>query len=125
MKNRSSKGLSEQALQRLEETGYLKSLRAEMKAEVMNTLVKMEENDELPSHLRIKRYTPPSDEYVNCLAYIAEFMKFHGLKHSLECLKAEVNGEIPVIRGNDSQSELASCIAQYNSSGKGPNPILE
>ena len=118
-----SKSLSEQAVQRLEETGYLKKVRAEMKAEVMKCLIEMEKNDELPSHLKIKKFTPPDDDNLDALAYIAEFMKFHGLEHSLTCLQAEVNGKIPEIKGGGSHSELASAILQKDR--KNINPLLD
>ena len=120
----SQKGISEQAVDRLEESGYLMNVRSEMKAEVMKCLVQMEEQGELPPHLRVKRFTPTSDEDANALAYIAEFMKFHGLEHSLECLKAETNGEIMTLRNAGSQSELAQAIANHDAHGNGPNPLL-
>ena len=108
--NKKKKGISERAIDRLEENGYLMSIRAEMKAEVMKCLVEMEDQDEIPPNLRIKRYTPTSDESMTALAYVEEFMKFHGLENSLTCLKAEVNAEIPTIRSGKSQSKLAEAI---------------
>ncbi|EAX90668.1 hypothetical protein TVAG_495050 [Trichomonas vaginalis G3] len=120
----STKGISDQAVDRLEESGYLMNVRSEMKAEIMKCLVEMENQGELPPHLRIKRFTPTTDEDANALAYIAEFMKFHGLEHSLECLKAETNGEILQIRSGSNMSELATAIASHDASGNGPNPLL-
>lgn len=108
--SRAKKGISERAVERLEEKGYLMSIRAEMKAEVMKCLVEMEEQGEIPKHLRINRYTPADDENKQALAYIAEFMRFHGLDSSLTCLQAEVNGEIPTLRGGGNRSELAEAI---------------
>ena len=120
----STKGISEQAVDRLEETGYLMNVRSEMKAEVMKCLVQMEEQGELPPHLRVKRFTPTSDEDANALAYIAEFLRFHKLEHSLECLKAETNGEIMTLKNNENkQSELAQAIANHDRKN-GPNPLL-
>ena len=109
--SRAKKGISERAVERLEEKGYLMTIRAEMKAEVMKCLVEMEEQGEIPRHLRIKRFTPPDDENKQALAYIAEFLRFHGLECSLTCLQAEVNGDIPNLRGGGGQrSELAQAI---------------
>ena len=108
--SRAKKGISERAVERLEEKGYLMSIRAEMKAEVMKCLVEMEEQGEIPRHLRIKRFTPPDDENKQALAYIAEFLRFHGLECSLTCLQAEVNGDIPNLRGGGQKSELAQAI---------------
>ena len=95
--SRTKKGISERAVERLEEKGYLMSIRAEMKAEVMKCLVEMEEQGEIPRHLRIKRYTPPDEENKLAIAYIAEFMRHHSLTSSLQCLQAEVNGDIAQI----------------------------
>lgn len=120
----SAKGISEQAVDRLEETGYLMNVRSEMKAEVMKCLVQMEDQGELPPHLRVKRFAPTTEEDANALAYIAEFMKFHGLDHSLECLKAETKGEIMNLKSGGSQSELAQAIATHDAHGNGPNPLL-
>lgn len=119
------KGISERAVDRLEEKGYLMSIRAEMKAEVMKCLVEMEEQGEIPPHLRIKRFTPGDDDDYQALAYIAEFMRFHGLENSLTCLKAEVNGEIPTIRNGEKQSELAAAIqAKAQESDDSDNPLF-
>lgn len=119
------KGISERAVERLEEKGYLMTIRAEMKAEVMKCLVEMEEQGEIPPHLRIKRYTPSEEEDFQALAYIAEFMRFHGLENSLTCLKAEVNGEIPTIRAGNKQSELAAAIqAKTQESDESDNPLF-
>ena len=118
------KGISERAVERLEEKGYLMSIRAEMKAEVMKCLVEMEEQGEIPPHLRIKRYTPNDDADYQALAFIAEFLRFHGLENSLTCLKAEVNGDIPVIKSGDKQSEIASQIStKGQDSDESDNPL--
>ena len=114
MKKGSPKPLSEQAVEYLEKQGYLMEIRAEMKDEVMKCLLQLEEKNEIPTHLKIKRYTPESDEDVQALSYIADFLRFHGLEHSYNCLKAEVNGEIPTIRSDVNQSNLASAIQIYN-----------
>ena len=119
--SRAKKGISERAVERLEEKGYLMSIRAEMKAEVMKCLVEMEEQGEIPRHLRIKRYTPSDDENRQALAYIADFMRFHGLENSLTCLEAEVNGDIPALRGDGKMSELARAVKE---AGDG-NPLFE
>ncbi|OHT13565.1 hypothetical protein TRFO_03318 [Tritrichomonas foetus] len=119
------KGISERAVERLEEKGYLMSIRAEMKAEVMKCLVEMEEQGEIPPHLRIKRYTPTDDGDYQALAFIAEFLRFHGLENSLTCLKAEVNGDIPPMRNGDRQSELAAAIAaKGQESDESDNPLF-
>lgn len=119
------KGISERAVERLEEKGYLMNIRAEMKAEVMKCLVEMEEQGEIPPHLRIKRYTPNEEEDYQALAYIAEFMRFHGLENSLICLKAEVNADIPTIRAGHKQSELAAAIqAKTQESDESDNPLF-
>ena len=110
-------GISEQAVQRLEDTGYLMNVRAEMKDEVMKCLVEMQEQNEIPSHLRIKQYTPQDDENAQALAYVAEFLRFHNLEHTLNCLKAEVNGDIMGIRSNGQQSQLATAIMMKESQG--------
>jgi hypothetical protein len=54
----------------------------------------MEEAGEIPSHLRIKRYTPPDEANNEALGYVLEFLRFHGMAHTAECLLREVNGEI-------------------------------
>ncbi|KAH0786941.1 hypothetical protein GPJ56_008939 [Histomonas meleagridis] len=108
--SRRKKGICEKAVDRLEENGYLMSMRAEMKAEVMKCIVEMEDQGEIPPHLRIKRYTPTNDETIQALAYVEEFMKFHGLENSLTCLRAELNAEIPTIKSGKNQSKLAEAI---------------
>jgi hypothetical protein len=70
------------------------SVRAEMKAEVMKCLVDMEEAGEIPPQLRIKRYTPPDEHNMQAIGYILEFLHFHQLTHTAECLKREVNAEV-------------------------------
>jgi hypothetical protein len=108
---RQKKGISERAVERLEEKGYLMTIRAEMKAEVMKVLVEMEEEGAIPQHLRIKRYSPASSDDTEALALIAEFLRYHGLNHSVTCLLNEVHGEIPNRHGSGGkQSELAAAI---------------
>ena len=105
--------LNEQASQRLEETGYLRKIRAQMKAEVMKTLVDIEEDGQMPSTLKVKRYEP-DDDNANALAYVGEFFRFHGLNAAFECLCAEVNGPIMKTREeSDEHSELAVLIRMY------------
>jgi hypothetical protein len=108
------KTMSERAVDRLEEKGYLKNVRAEMRAEVMKCLVDMEEQGEIPSDLRIKRYTPESEELKQILRYIHEFLILHSMKHTLVCLEREVNWPIealPIRRGNV-KSIIAEAIAK-------------
>lgn len=120
------KGISERAVERLEEKGYLMSIRAEMKDEVMKALVEMEEQGEIPPNLRIKRYSPTDHENLQALAYVAEFLRFHGLEHSYNCLKNEVNGEIPNLRGGGEQSELALAIKmKAEESDDSENPLYK
>ena len=118
----SKKGISERAVERLEEKGYLMNIRAEMKAEVMKCLVEMEEEGEIPTHLRIKRYKTKNNESIQALSYVEEFMRFHGLENSLTCLKAEVNANIPTLKSNKNQSKLAEAIMvrENNSSLSSP-----
>ena len=105
--------LNEQASSRLEETGFLRKVRAQMKAEVMKTLVDIEEDGQLPSTLKVKRYDP-DDDNSNALAYVGEFFRFHGLEATFDCLCAEVNGPIMKTRnGTDNHSELAALIQMY------------
>jgi hypothetical protein len=108
---RQKKGISERAVERLEEKGYLMTIRAEMKAEVMKVLVEMEEEGAIPAHLRIKRYTPGSADDKEALALVTEYLRFHGLNNSLTCLQHEVNDVIPTRHGSGGhQSELAVAI---------------
>jgi hypothetical protein len=86
----------------LEENGYLTSVRAEMKAEVMKCLVEMEEAGEIPPHLRIKRYTPPDEVNAQALGYVLEFLRFHGMTSTVECLVPAVNAEIEAPEIDDS-----------------------
>ena len=105
--------LNEQAASRLEETGYLRGIRAQMKAEVMKSLVDIEEDGELPPTLIVKRYEP-DDPNVNALSYVGEFLRFHGLNATFECLCAEVNGPIMKTRNvTEEHSELAALIRMY------------
>jgi hypothetical protein len=107
---RAGRGISERAVERLEKKGYLMSVRAEMKAEVMKCLVEMEEAGEIPTNLRIKRYSPPDAENQQALAYVAEFLRCHGLTHSYECLFHEVNAEIVIPPNGSNTSLLAQAI---------------
>ena len=105
--------LNEQAAARLEETGFIRKIRAQMKAEVMKALVEMEEEEQLPKNLKLKRYEP-DDPNANALAYVAQFLRFHGLTAAFDCLTSEVNGPVMILRGNgDEHSELAHAIELY------------
>jgi hypothetical protein len=111
--SRAKKGISERAVERLEEKGYLMSVRAEMKAEVMKCLVEMEEAGEIPPHLRIKRYTPPDEPNQQALGYVLEFLRFHGLTNTAECLIREVNAEIePLGNAEPALSLVAQSIRE-------------
>jgi hypothetical protein len=80
----------------------------------MKCLVDMEEQGEIPSDLRIKRYTPESDELKQILRYIHEFLTLHSMKHTLVCLEREVNWPIdplPIRRGK-AKSVIAETIAK-------------
>lgn len=123
MSGKRNSSVSELAVQRLEESGYMNSIRAEMKAEVMKCLVEMEEEGEIPQTLRVKRFTPQDDGDYQSLGLVAEFLRFHHLEHTLECLKAETNGDIPVIRGGGSTSELAAAIKR-GVSDEEDNPLF-
>jgi hypothetical protein len=90
---RPRQGISERAVDFLENNGYLNSVRAEMKAEVMKSLVELEEAGEIPPSLRISRYTPPDDLNKQAISFVLEFLKFHKLGHSIESLIREVNWE--------------------------------
>jgi hypothetical protein len=90
-------GISERAVEFLEGNGYLSNVRAEVKAEVIKSLVELEEAGEIPPSLRIDRYTPPDDLNKQAIAYVLEFLKFHKLGHSVECLTREVNGDIEAL----------------------------
>jgi hypothetical protein len=105
--------LNEQAAARLEETGFIRKIRAQMKAEVMRTLTDMEEEGELPKNLKLKRYEP-DDPNANALSYVAQFLRFHGLTATYDCLVSEVDGPIITLRGSESEhSELALVIELY------------
>lgn len=105
--------LNEQAAAHLEETGFIRKIRAQMKAEVMKTLVDMEEEGELPKNLKLKRYEP-DDPNANALAYVAQFLRFHGLTAAYDCLISEVNGPVMILRSSEIEhSELALAIELY------------
>jgi hypothetical protein len=106
------KTMSERAVDRLEEKGYLKNVRAEMRAEVMKCLVDMEDQGEIPSELRIKRYTPENDEVKKIQAYIHEFLRSHAMKHTLTCFEHEVNGAPAILPLNPGRTIIARAIAE-------------
>jgi hypothetical protein len=111
--SRVKKGISERAVDWLEEKKYLDIVRAEMKAEVMKCLVEMEEAGEIPPHLRIKRYSPPDDANRQALGYVLEFMRFHQMNNAIQCLIREVNGEIDPAPSSDPElSLIAQAIRQ-------------
>jgi hypothetical protein len=56
----------------------------------------MEEAGEIPPILRIKRYTPPDDTHTRAIGYILEFLRFHELSHTAECLTREANAGLEV-----------------------------
>jgi hypothetical protein len=103
--------MSERAVERLEEKGYLKSIRAEMRSEVLKCLVDMEEEGLIPADLRIKRFSPIEMEDKEALAYVLQFLAHHGLTHTRNCLINEVNADIPPRAVNESQSDIARLIA--------------
>ncbi|EAY17347.1 hypothetical protein TVAG_319420 [Trichomonas vaginalis G3] len=117
--------INTQAAERLEKTRFLRKIKAEMKANVIETLVSMEENNELPKDLKVKRYTP-NDETADALSYIGEFCAFHNLTNTLKCLRAETNGDIMVLRtaGNE-KSKLARAIEIYNQKKAAEAPAPE
>jgi hypothetical protein len=107
--------ISEKAVERLEDKGYLKNVRAELRAEVMKCLSDMERNHEMPDDIRIKRYSPPTEEAKQVLAYISEFLRFHGLKNTHTCFEREVEVDgridlIPLKKGRTTLSERVSQV---------------
>jgi hypothetical protein len=106
--SRPRQGISERAIDFLESNGYLNSVRAQMKAEVMKSLVELEEAGEIPSDLRINRYTPSDELNQQAISYVLEFLKFHNLNNSVESLIREVNWEpIAVVDHNGDHSLIA------------------
>jgi hypothetical protein len=110
------KGISERAIEFLEDNGYLSSVRAQMKAEVIKALVELEEAGEIPPSLRINRYTPPDDLNKEAIAYVLEFLNHHKLTNSAICLVNEVNlvakgQETPQIEKKENEGEF-SLLAQ-------------
>jgi hypothetical protein len=103
------KGITDRAVDWLEEKGYLMSIRAEMKAEVMKSLVELEEAGEIPPSIRISRFTPTDDINKQAIAYVLEFLTFHKLNHSIICLTNEVNDTIETLTN---EGENSSLIAQ-------------
>jgi translation elongation factor EF-Ts len=104
------KSLSERAMDRLEEKGYLKKIRAEMKANIMDCLVEMEESGEIPSAVRIKRYTPADEDDQEAIKAIYQFLVQHKLDFTANCLLKEVNWDIPEVVRNEEYSDLADRI---------------
>jgi hypothetical protein len=102
--------MSERAVERLEEKGYLKSIRAEMRAEVLKCLVDMEEEGLIPADLRIKRFSPIDPEDTEALAYVLQFLAHHGMTHTRNCLLNEVNAEIASRPVNNERSDIARLI---------------
>jgi hypothetical protein len=94
---RRKKPMSDRAVERLEEKGYLKNVRSEMRAELLKCLVEMEEQGEIPTDLRVRRYTPETDEEKQLVSLIHEFLRLHVLKNTLSCFENEINGPIEVI----------------------------
>jgi hypothetical protein len=110
---RARQGISERAVDFLEANGYLNSVRAEMKAEVMKSLVELEEEGQIPPSLRISRYTPPDDLNKQAIAFVLEFLKFHKLNNSVESLVREVNWDkIDEITNEGAVSLLAQKIGE-------------
>jgi hypothetical protein len=109
--SRGKKGMSERAIERLEEKGYLKSIRAEMRAEVLKCLVDMEEEGLIPADLRIKRFSPVDPEDTEALAYVLQFLAHHGMTQTKNCLLNEVNAEIPFRPVNSQRSDIAALIS--------------
>jgi hypothetical protein len=115
--SQTKKTMSERAVERLEEKGYLKTVRAEMRAEVMKCLVEMEELGDIPSDLRIKRYTPETKEDKEILTFISEFLRLHGLKNTHICFENEINpgsvaGKIDALPVSKGHSLIAAKIAE-------------
>jgi hypothetical protein len=119
--SKAKKSISERAVDRLEEQGFLKHIRAEMKADVMQCLVDMEVAGEIPSELRIKRFSPTEEADENAIKIIHQYLLQHGFTHSLACLKHEVNLEnFPPAEVNETTqtSDLAERIeAKYPDEG--------
>jgi hypothetical protein len=109
---RAKKGISERAVERLEQKGYLKTVRAEMKAEAIKCLVELEEAGEIPSHLRIRRYDPIDEDNKQALSYVLEFLRFHGLTNTIECFTREVVGTIEPRVSDSKRSLLAQAVEQ-------------
>jgi hypothetical protein len=110
-------GISERAIDFLEGNGYLNSVRAEMKAEVIKSLVELEEAGQIPPSLRINRYTPSDDLNKQAIAYVLEFLKFHKLPNSIECLSREVNDDIEALPSSGTASLAAQKIGGGNDDG--------
>jgi hypothetical protein len=102
--------ISERAIDFLENNGYLNSVRAEMKAEVITSLVELEEDGKIPPSLRINRYTPSDDLNKQAIAYVLEFLTFHKLSNSIKCLIREVNGDIETLPLSGQSSLVAQKI---------------
>lgn len=88
-----------------------------MRAEVMKCLVEMEELGDIPSDLRIKRYTPETKEDKEILTFISEFLRLHGLKNTHICFENEINpgsvaGKIDALPVSKGHSLIAAKIAE-------------
>jgi hypothetical protein len=108
--------MSERAVVRLEEKGYLKSIRAEIRADIFKCLVDLEDEGLIPPDYRIKRFSPTSPEDYQALSYILQFLTHHGLIHTKNCLVNEVNGEIPLRAANEAQSDLGRLVLMEDGS---------
>jgi hypothetical protein len=102
--------ISARAIERLEEKGFLKHIRAEMKADVLQCLVDMEEAEEIPSKYRIKRFSPTQSDDQEAIKIIYQFLVHHGFTFTAACLKHEVNWNLPPQYVNEKRSELAQRI---------------
>jgi hypothetical protein len=102
--------MSARAIERLEQKGFLKHIRAEMKADVMQCLVDMEEAEEIPSKYRIKRFSPTQSDDQEAIKMIHQFLVHHGFTFTAACLKHEVNWPLPLQNVGERCSELARRI---------------
>jgi hypothetical protein len=56
--------------------------------------VELKDGGEIPLHLRIRRYGPFDKENKQVVAYVLEFLRFHGPTNTIECFTCEVVGTI-------------------------------
>jgi hypothetical protein len=105
--------MSERAVERLEEKGYLKNVRSELRVEVLKCLIEMEEQGEIPADLRVRRYTPEGDDQKQILVLIHEFLRFHSLKNTLACFEREINTAIdsPPLKRGKTTTTIADVVA--------------